>query len=145
MCGLYSNNRRDLTTPASVDDVSKVLAKVLASGQLNRIPRHPDHRDVVLALLCLHLRRRYPYPEPELNELLIGELARLRARVDHVTARRYMVDCGFLKRDRAGQRYFLNYPKLEGALASDVAASAPRLIDQALQPRRSLRDDRRQA
>jgi len=64
----------------------------------------------------------------EFNELLEGELAKMHARVDHVTCRRYMVDFGFVKRDRAGTRYFLNYPKVESTLSDEAIASAAELL-----------------
>jgi hypothetical protein len=121
-----------VSTPASIEQVSAILGKVLAEGRLNRIPRNPEHRDVLLALLCLNLGRRYPYAETELNDKLSHALGELGARVDHVTCRRYLVDCGFVKRDRAGSRYLLVYPKLESTLTTDVMASASDLIDTAL-------------
>jgi len=120
------------TNRVKTEVVSKVLGKVLAQGTLNRIPRHPDHRDVILAIVCLGMQRRYPYTETELNELLKGALAELRARVDHVTCRRYLVDYGFVKRDRAGNRYFLNFPKLESVLSVDAMVSAKGLVEEAL-------------
>jgi hypothetical protein len=121
-----------VTTPASVEDTAAVLRKVLIEGTLRRIPRNPHHREVVLAALCLDLRRRHPYPEMELNGQLKRALDGMRARVDHVTARRYLVDCGFLKRDRAGSRYFLNYPKLESTLSEEARSSAAALVADAL-------------
>jgi len=132
-----------MSNPATAEIVSKVLLKALATGRLNRIPRHPDHRDIILAILCLGMRRRVAYTEFEFNEFLTSELAKLRARVDHVTCRRYMVDCGFVKRDRAGKRYFLNFPKLESALSEEASASIGELIENAFpKPRRSSSGDR---
>lgn len=108
---------------APLESVIRILRKVLVSGRLNRIPRHPEHREIVLAILCLDMQRRHPYAEAEINETLKRALAELHTQVDHVTCRRFMVDFGFLKRDRAGNRYFLNYPKLESVLADDVLLS----------------------
>jgi hypothetical protein len=113
-----------MTGRASAETVSRVLGRVLTQGGLSRIPRHPERRDIVLAVLCVGLRRRVPYTEIEFNDLLESGLAGLKARVDHVTCRRYMVDYGFVKRDRAGKRYFLNYPKLESALTDEAMRSA---------------------
>ena len=121
-----------MTSRASPEAVARVLKKVLPRARLNRIPRHPEHRDVVLAILCLRMQRRYPYAEAEINEYLESALAGLRASVDHVTCRRYMVDLGFVKRDRAGTRYFLNYPKVESTLSDDAMASADDLVKNAL-------------
>ena len=121
---------------ASVEAVSKVLGKVLIEGRLNRIPRHPGYRDILLATLCLGMRRRYPYAEAEFNEFLEGGLVELNARVDHVTCRRYLVDLGFVKRDRGGNRYILNYPKLESVLSEEAMASARELVGVALRTTR---------
>ena len=38
-----------------------------------------------------------------------------------------LVDLGFVKRDRAGTRYFLNYPKLEATLSQEAMRSASEL------------------
>ena len=117
---------------ASVETVTQALGKVLASGMLHRIPRHPEHRNILLALLCLDLRRRYPYPEVEINRYLMAALETVRARVDHVTCRRYLVDLGFLRRDRAGIRYFLNFPKVESVLSDEAMTRAPDLVARAV-------------
>ena len=60
---------------ASPAAVTNALRKILASGALRRVPRYPEHRDVLLAILCLDLRRRYPYSEFEMNEHLAAALA----------------------------------------------------------------------
>lgn len=108
--------------PASPAEVAAVLRKVLITGRLQRIPRNPRHRSVLLAVMCLQLRRRYPYSEPELNEYLKETLAGLPAVVDHVTFRRYLVDLGFLRRDRAGRRYLLYYPRVAATLDAEAIA-----------------------
>ena len=117
---------------ASPEDVATILARVLAESRLRRIPRHPGHREIVLGILCRGLKRRYPYSEPELKAHLEVELAKMNASVDHVTCRRYLVDLGFVKRDRAGTRHFLNYPKLEATLSEAAMESAGDLVSKAL-------------
>ncbi|HEX7037271.1 MAG TPA: DUF2087 domain-containing protein [Pseudomonadales bacterium] len=109
--------------PASPEEVAAVLRKVLITGRLQRIPRNPRHRSVLLAALCLQLRRRYPYSEPELNEQLKEALAALPAVVDYVTLRRYLVDLGFLRRDRAGRRYLLDYRRVAATLGPEAIAA----------------------
>jgi hypothetical protein len=117
---------------ASSETVASTLRKSLHEAKLPRIPRHPERRDIVLAILCLGMQRRRAYAETEFNEYLEGALAELRANVDHVTCRRYMVDLGFVKRDRAGARYILNYPKVESTLSDDAMAAAGKLVEDAL-------------
>ena len=99
-----------------------MLRKVLITGRLQRMPRNPRHRSVLLATLCLPLRRRYPYSEPEVNAYLKQALAGLPSAVDHVTFRRYLVDLGFLRRDRAGRRYLLDYRRVAATLSADAIA-----------------------
>ena len=125
-----------MTNRASVQTVAAALKKSLPEAQLIRIPRHPERRNIVLAILCLGLRRRYPYKENEINDYLKSALAEFNSRVDHVTCRRYMIDLGFVKRDRAGIRYFLNYPKVESTLSEEAMESAQDLVEQALANRR---------
>ena len=129
-----------MTTRATPDVVLAALTKALPDARLHRIPRHPDVRDAVLAVLCLRMRRRYPYSETELNEHLREALAGMNAIVDHVTCRRYMVDLGFVKRDRAGRRYFLNYPKVEATLSDEAIESADALVAEALCRRRQRKN-----
>lgn len=118
--------------PATPDAVAKVLEKAFITGGLRRIPKHPDHRDIVLVVLCATLRRRHPYSEVEINACLRTSLEEMKATVDHVTCRRYLVDLGFLKRDRAGTRYLLNYPRLEATLSAEAASSIAGLVKDAL-------------
>jgi hypothetical protein len=129
--------------PASIQEVSEVLKKVLYQATLNRIPKNPCHRDIILAIVCLKMQRRYAYTEIEFNDYLKHELERFNARVDHVTCRRYSVDCGFVKRDRGGNRYILNYPKLEAELADEVISSAGELIESSLQLSRERQSRKR--
>lgn len=81
----------------------------------------------MLAVLCVQLQRRRAYSEPELNAYLKDRLADMPATVDHVTCRRYLIDLGFVKRDRAGTRYLFNYPRLEAALSTQAIADTSRL------------------
>lgn len=113
--------------PVGSDIVERMFGRALITGGLHRIPRKQADRLVVLAVSVQALRRRIPYTEPELNEELAHWLQSVHAAVDHVTLRRYLVDLGFLKRDRAGNRYFLNFLKVkevltEPAMAFDAAA-----------------------
>jgi hypothetical protein len=118
--------------PAPPEVVLEALRKALPESKLHRIPRHPERRDILLAIFCLRMRRRYPYTESELNALLKDAITDVNGDVDHVTWRRFLVDLGFVKRDRAGTRYFLNFLKIESTLSAASMASAETLILQAL-------------
>ena len=128
---------------ASVEQVAAVLWKALPGARLLRIPKNPQHRDIVLAVISLNLRRRYPYTEVELNEALRERLADFDAEVDHATCRRYLVDCGFMKRDAAGTRYYLYYPKLADTLSDEVVQRIDTLIDEAKADRLRRENNRR--
>ena len=107
----------------SGEDAEDLLRRLLRPGRLQGFPSHPHRLDTVLAVAAGGLVRRHPYAEEEANELLIDWLASVRARIDHVTLRRRMVDCGFLKRTRDGSRYLLNYGRVAGVLGDP----APRI------------------
>jgi hypothetical protein len=126
-------------TPASTEEVAATLDRVLATGRLARIPRNPRHRAIVLAVLCIDLRRRHAYSEVDVNAHLVSALESLDAAVDHVTTRRYLVDLGFLKRDRAGARYFVNYPQIERTLSTAAAQAAAGLAQARRRPNAGAR------
>jgi hypothetical protein len=100
------------------------------------MPRNPEHRNIVLAVLCGGLLRRRAYAEAELNDYLEAQLGTMNADVDRVTCRRLLVDVGFLKRDRAGTRYFLNHQQIRATLAQDTAVTSGELVRRALARRR---------
>lgn len=100
--------------------VEALLRRVLHSGHLEGFPKNPAHLDTVLAIAAGVFARRRPYAETEVNEVLIDWLHSVRANIDHVTLRRRMVDCGFLKRTTNGSRYFLNYGRVAAVLGDPV-------------------------
>ena len=120
------------------DDAEGLFRRILRSGRLLGFPRHPRRLDIVLAVAAGGLVRRHPYAEAEVNELLVDWLASVRARIDHVTLRRRMVDCGFLKRTRDGSRYLLNYGRVAGVLGDPAARiDAGAILDGILRARES--------
>ncbi len=92
--------------------IEESLGRILRPGRFDSFPTHPRDRDALLAVAASKLERQRPYAEWEINEALIAWLASVDARPDHVTLRRRMVDCGFLKRTPNGARYYLNYGRL---------------------------------
>ena len=107
--------------------VEELFRRLLQSGKLQGFPTHPDELDAVLAVAAGCLTRRRPYAEWEINDSLSDWLASVRAKIDHVTLRRRMVDYGFLMRRMDGSVYFLNYGRVAEVLgdpAVDVDAGA---------------------
>ena len=102
------------------EHVEGLFRRLLQSGRLEGFPRNPDHLHIVLAVAAGGLARRHPHAESEVNEALVDWLGSVRAAIDHVTLRRRMVDCGFLKRTTNGSRYFLNYGRVVEVLGDPV-------------------------
>ena len=123
---------KSIPLPADIDTGINELERALTDGKLERLPKHPARRDIVLAVVCHTLHRRYPYTEVELRGDLEDGLRTLNAEVDHVTCRRYAVDCGFLKRDRAGTRYYLNYLRMTETLTENALDQIDKMRSQAL-------------
>lgn len=101
-------------------DTETLLRNLLQTGALQSLPANPHVLDTVLAVATGGFVRQRPYAEREVNDLLSAWLASVRARIDHVTLRRRMVDLGFLKRTRDGSRYYLNVGRVAGILGSGV-------------------------
>ena len=111
--------------PTRGQDTQELLHRLLHSGRFEGFPSNPYHLDTVLAVAAGSLDRRRPYAEWEINEALAEWLASVRADLDHVTLRRRMVDCGFLKRRTDGSRYFLNYGRVAGVLGDPAVEVDP--------------------
>ena len=119
-------------------DVEELLRRLLQSGRLEGFPRNPRHLDAVLAIAAGSLDRQRPYAEWEVNETLAEWLTSVRADLDHVTLRRRMVDCGFLKRRTDGSRYFLNFNRVAGVLGDPaVEVDGGAIIDDILRERQA--------
>ena len=101
-------------------DTETLLRNLLQTGALQSLPSNPLILDTLLAVATGGFVRQRPYAEREVNDLLSAWLASVRARIDHVTLRRRMVDLGFLKRTRDGSRYYLNVGRVAGILGSGV-------------------------
>lgn len=109
-----SENQRQIT----VDEFRTRLASLcLKTGQPG-MPRKRRDQHIVLKSVALILVPNARYSETEINERLM-RWRRTVARgleIDHVTLRRYLVDEGYVQRDRDGTSY-------------RTAPSAPQLFD----------------
>ena len=101
--------------------MESILRRIFRAGGFHAFPTNPADRDTLLAVVAGTLDRQRPYAEQEINEALIVWLASVRGTPDHVTLRRRMVDCGFLKRTPNGSRYYLNYGRVVDTLGAGPA------------------------
>ncbi len=115
------------TTPATMDEVRACLASLARQGA-SRLPKKARTRSILLATMALLMERYRAYSEVDLNDLLRAWLSKSGLSVDHVTCRRYLVEHGFVRRDRAGQRYIADYARIEVFLSGDVLPFARDLI-----------------
>ena len=124
------------------EHVEALLQRWLQSGRFLGFPKNPDHLDIVLAVAASRLERRRPYAEGEINEALTDWLDSVHGGVDHVTLRRRMVDCGFLKRTTSGSRYYLNYGRVAGVLGDPaIEVDAGFIADDVLRKRDARKRD----
>lgn len=82
------------------------MVKTFAGGSFG-CPRQPEQRAAFLGALAIHLLADDRYSEAGVNEAITGWLRSSGAAtlLDHSTLRRYLVDAGYLRRDRAGLHY----------------------------------------
>lgn len=82
---------------------AQILRDHTLNGKITRLPvRQPKKLMVILRWLATLFQGDRFYTEPEVNAILKGVFPS-----DHVSLRRDMVDCGYLRRERDGGRYWL--------------------------------------
>ncbi len=79
----------------------KVLRDYVVNGRLPNLPSKPAKWMIILRWLATKFQPGTQYTEKQVNTIL-GE-----ANEDYATLRRYLVDFGFLRRERAGSTYWL--------------------------------------
>ena len=91
--------KRALFAPAAADqpadDDAKTLAAFVQNDRIRHLPTHPDKLRVVLAWLAGHFDTGRTYTEAEVNALLA------RHHEDYALWRRYLVDDGWMTRERS--------------------------------------------
>jgi hypothetical protein len=92
-------------------------------GPLRSIPRAPEQRLTVLAVVAGRFEMGRPYTEKEVNLVLEPVLT------DYVTLRRYLVDYGFLQRTNDGSQYWRSEKQEENRM--DRKAELKRLAKEA--------------
>jgi biotin operon repressor len=86
--------------PFSAED-KKTLRNCTFNGRLRQIPSKEKNLLVVLRWLASKFEGGRTYTEPEVNAII------QQAHEDYATLRRDLVDFGFLRRERAGSKYWL--------------------------------------
>jgi hypothetical protein len=109
------------------DEVLRLLAKLLANGPIEQFPKKQADRDVILALAAAGLTAGKSYEEREINDYLSAWLQGFASPfgMDHVTVRRTLVDCGFLRRDPTGSAYTVNQEIVDHTLEPDARSINP--------------------
>lgn len=83
------------------DEDKKVLAAYTFAGRLRQIPTKDPKLMVVLNWLSLAFEQDVTYTEAQVNEIIA------KYHADFATLRRNLVDYGFLRRERAGTKYWV--------------------------------------
>lgn len=79
----------------------KVLRDYVIGGRLSQLPSKEKKWLVILRWLATRFEQGKRYTEKEVNTVLT------EAHSDYATLRRYLVDYGFMRRERAGSHYWL--------------------------------------
>jgi hypothetical protein len=79
----------------------KILRDITINGRLRRLPTKEHRWLVVLRWLAGKFEAERKYTEKEVNAILV------EAHSDYVTLRRYLIEFGFMRRERGGSTYWL--------------------------------------
>lgn len=94
---------RYIITEKERDEFLKAYFKEGLDGPLLKFPKKEKRKVVVLTNIADRFERNRHYSEKEVNELLKSVYD------DYVTVRRYLIEYGFLDRDRDGSRYWVKF------------------------------------
>ncbi|MDQ7824865.1 MAG: DUF2087 domain-containing protein [Candidatus Eremiobacteraeota bacterium] len=94
---------RYVITEKERDEILKAYFREGTEGTLLRFPRKEKRKLVVLTAIANRFERKRNYSEKEVNELLKSVYD------DYVTVRRYLIEYGFLDREKDGSRYWVKY------------------------------------
>ena len=101
-----------MTFPASVNlpkahleiteqEQKQILAKYFRDSRIEQFPKKEKRKLVLLHKVSKIFEKDKKYSEKEVNERL------KKVAADHVTIRRYLIDYGFLERQKDGSEYWL--------------------------------------
>jgi hypothetical protein len=103
------------------------LAVLCLRGGGAGFPRKQRDQYILFKSITLMLETERDYTEAELNEGLVKWLSQVgrTVEVDHVSLRRYLVDAGYITRDRAGRRYRVNRKQTAGLFEAGIEEINP--------------------
>lgn len=125
------------------DKAENVLRRLFGPGRLRRLPKKADDTQLILALAISDLDPTTLHAEHDINVHLSAWLDGIASRsLDYVTLRRYLVDYGFLIRERSGAWYRL----MESRVSETVDVEARTIkVHEIFDDVRRERDARRRA
>ena len=96
-----------MIAPITCDQFKKRLVDLCVRSGLTEFPRKDQDRHILLKSMVLTLSVSAEYTEREINEHLQSWLMNIGPAMDldHAGLRRYLVDEGYLERDRGGLCY----------------------------------------
>ena len=106
------------------------LAMLLVRGGAGGWPRDPVDERVLLKSAVFPFEPDRIYNEAQINIQLEQWLEQIGTTlfVDHVKLRRYLVDAGYLRRDRAGRAYRVNGAKVTEGFEAGIDSLDPSAI-----------------
>lgn len=84
----------------SKEDDRDIIKKFISDGKLIRFPKNNSDWDGLLCFIAKTMGKNKEYTEKEINKLLINY------NEDYVTLRRYLIEFGYLDRDKSGKKYW---------------------------------------
>lgn len=127
----------------TVEDVIVLLRRLFHGGRLRRMPKKQQEADVIMALSLLGLDPGVFLEETDINVHLSAWLDDISsdAGLDYVTLRRYLVDCGFLRRATDGAIYRICPERIDAVLPPGARDINPKQVFAEVQ---TARDQRKQ-
>ncbi|MDX1664179.1 MAG: DUF2087 domain-containing protein [Candidatus Promineifilaceae bacterium] len=115
-----------MSAPISAGEFRERLQTLLVRGG-GSWPREPRDQHILLKSIVMRFDPARAYTEQEVNEELLAWREEIGQSVhdDHVKLRRYLVDAGYMTRDRAGRSYRVDAVRAAEQFEAEVEAVDP--------------------